>query len=203
MRLTRLGETGPLEPYQRPKTIMLYLLIPAVAVTVLGYILLNGEFFTKRFKYDDQTSEEVAFDTTQTAATANELLLQFHEKLLEFDKKSRNIFRDPRHEWIVDGKRADTPEYVFRYVKETKDESFLKDYFELGVARAELETTLTTLEHEVDSTVISQDSNATKESVFRAERLVRKKIAIAKDDLDLNFTILNALAKKYEGNSDE
>ena len=195
-------EIGPLRPYQKPFLIMLYIVIPIVAVVTISILLFSGESWFKRFKYADQQSDEVTYDTTETATTANELLLQYSERLLEFDKKSRKIF-GMRHKWLQDGKRAETPESVYRYVQESQDEKFLKEYFELGTTRAELETTLAELETEVDETVRSIPKDATKERVFQAERLVRKKINSASDQLDLGFEILESLESRFKGSSDE
>ena len=195
-------EIGPLRPYQRPKLIMLYLLVPVVAVIVISFIVASGESWFKHFKYSDQKSDEVSFDTTDTAESANELLLQYSERLLEFDQASRKVF-GLRHKWLEGGKRAETPETVYRFVQESQDEKFLKDYFELGTTREELESTLTQLESEVDQTVSSIPADATKERVFQAERLIRKKINNAIDQLDLSFEILNTLESRFKGSSDE
>lgn len=195
-------EIGPLKPYQRPKLIMMYMLIPVVAVLVIGFIVASGESWFKHFKYADQKSDEVAFDTTETAETANELLLQYSERLLEFDQRSRKIF-GLRHKWLEDGKRSETPETVYRFVQENQDEKFLKDYFELGSTREELEKTLSSLEKEVDETVLALPDNATKERVFQAERVVRKKISSAIDQLDLSFEILGSLESRFKGSANE
>ena len=193
-------EIGPLRPYQKPKLLMMYLLVPVVAVISISLVIAFGDSWFKYFKYSDQKSDEVAFDTTETAETANELLLQYSERLLEFDRESRKIF-GLRHKWLEDGKRAETPQSVYEQVQKSQDESLLKDYFDLGTTREELEKTLAELEQDVDSTVTSIPSGATKERVFQAERIVRKKISNAIDQLELSFEILHTLETRFKENA--
>ena len=193
-------EIRPLRPYQKPKLLMMYLLVPIVAVISISFVLSSGESWFKRFKYSDHKSDEVTFDTTETAETANELLLQYSERLLEFDRESRKIF-GLRHKWLEDGKRAETPESVYEQVQQSQDESLLKDYFDLGATRAELEKTLSELEKDVDTTVSSIPADATKERVFQAERIVRKKIMNSIDQLELSFEILRTLENKFKETS--
>ena len=87
-----------------------------------------GTGIFKAFKYDDHGSDEVKYDATETAETANELLLQFNQRLTEFDKRSREIF-GIRHQWVKDGERVETPTSIYDFVQASENQTFLKNYF--------------------------------------------------------------------------
>lgn len=190
------AQVGPLTPYQRPLVLILFLILPVVASLVLGWFLLEGEWFQRRWKTSKHSAAEVKFDTIETVTTANELLLQFTVGLHEFDTRSRELFQD-EHYWIVDGRRADTPAYIYSFVQKQKDEKYLERYYKLSMARLKLETKLSDLENKVDHSVSSLPEDATTERIFRAERLIRKEIMKAADELRIQRQNLESLGGKF------
>lgn len=189
-------EIRPLRPFDKPKVIGCYLLLPIIATISIGFVISYWESIYKSFKYDKHTAPEVAFDTTEKAATANELLLQFNNELRSFDKRSRAIF-GVKHKWVVEGKKADTPTKIYDFVQKYQDKQFLRDYFDLAVMRTKLETKLLELESSVDKTVTSLGDSASSEKVFQTERLIRKNIVAQIDQLEIASQLLEQLGGTY------
>ncbi len=189
-------EIRPLRPFDKPKVIGCYLLLPIVATISIGFVISYWESIYKSFKYDKHSAPEVAYDTTEKAATANELLLQLSNQLRDFDKRSKVIF-GIKHAWVIDGKKADTPTKIYDFVQKYQNKQFLKDYFDLAVMRTKLETKVLELESSVDNTVTSLGPSASSEKVFQTERLIRKNIVAQIDQLEVASQLLEQLGEIY------
>lgn len=190
------AKIGPLTPYQRPLVLLLFIAIPFAVSALVGWFLLESEWFQQRWKKNKHSAGEVKFNTIETATTANEVLLQLITAVQEFDRRSRELFHEDHH-WIVDGQRAETPEYIYRFIQEQRDMKFLERYVALSVARVEFESRLEHLERQVDNAVQRLPEDATPERVFRAQRFLRREITQAATELDRQRQNLESLGTQF------
>lgn len=186
---------GPLTPYQRPISLLIFLLVPLLGSLVIGWYLYGGEWFYKRFRYSKHAADEVQYNTIETAVTANDLLNEFNLRIRAFDARAREIF-DVFHYWH----KPDTepaPDNINAFVQRTSNTEFLFRYNAMVVARQQAARKLQQLENQVDGSVLDLSESSRADHVLRADRLVRKEISNAIDDLEIQLQILELLGREF------
>jgi len=193
---------GPLTPYQRPLALLLYILLPLAVSILIGWLVIESEVIRQWLNGRGSSPTEVKHDTIDVAKLAHKLLIKVESRLQDFDNRSKEVF-GTKHIWVVDDERAPVPEYVFRYVKQTRNPRFLKNYSALSVDRTKFGHDLRELENRVDQAVSSIPEDATPDRVFQAERVVHREIERAIDALDRCFFKLEELANEFSKESEQ
>lgn len=186
---------GPLTPYQKPRLLMLFLLVPIVACITLTWITFNYMFVANQVKENEHGATAVRHETIETAVTAHELSLELNDALTEFDKAAHEYF-GRRHSWTKDGARF-TPPYIDDFVRAKGDLGLLREYFDLSKARVEFDAKVAGLYAEIDSTIASLPQDATREKVLQAQRLTRVEIDRMAQELAYQREALNEFGTKF------
>jgi len=186
---------GPLTPYQRPISLFLFLLVPLMGSLVIGWYLYGGEWFYKRFRYSKHATDEVQFNTIETAVTANDLLSEFNLRIRAFDSRAREIF-GVEHYWHSPSNEP-APDYINSFVQSTSDTNYLFRYNGLVHTRQETLRKLQQLENKVDGSILDLSESSRADHVLRADRLVRKEISNAIEDLEVQLQILELLGREF------
>jgi hypothetical protein len=191
------GRIGPLTPFQKPLVILVFLIIPLGVLVVIGSYVLSGEWFYFRNKYRKHSAEEVQFNTTETATTANDLLFELNDNLRALDDQAREIFVGLDHVWH-DPANEPAPQFINDFVYQTGDINFLKRYNRVAIDRMELQARMAELETKVVVTVRNLSNESKADSYLLAERLVRKEIGNAIADLKLTKQQLDEVATQFK-----
>lgn len=186
---------APLTPYQRPISLLIFLLVPLLGSLVIGWYLYGGEWFYKRFRYSKHATDEVQHNTIETATTANDLLFEFNRRIRAFDAKAREIF-GLEHYWHQPSSEP-APDYINEFVQRSSDTRFLTRYNGIAFARREMDRQLDRLESTVDRSITSLTDSSRADHLLRAERLIQKEISNAIEDLEVQLQILELLGQEF------